>query len=203
MNSGDTWPLDQYLPAASRKYCLNLALQYSFQIKVVAPRTTKLGDYRFHPRHQTHSITINENLNPYEFLVVYLHEVAHCVTTLQHGIRVRPHGKEWKRNFQNLIEPLLSSKWLPQDITEALGRHLLAPKAASCIDVFLTATLRKYNAPNELVALQEISENADFSFRGRQFRRQDLRRTRIKCRDLITGKLYLISKLAQVSPVVR
>lgn len=198
MDTGFYRELSDHLPPAATEYCLGLARQFPFQVKLVAPRVSKLGDYRFHSGHQSHIITINKNLNPYEFLMVYLHEVAHCITTLNHGIKVRPHGNEWKENLRLLMEPVVSSQWLPAEVTEALRRYLLAPKAASCSDMQLSAALRRYDAPSSSVALDELSEGTEFAFRGQHYCKLQGRRTRVKCRNINTGKLYVISKLARV-----
>ena len=43
-----------------------------------------------------HRISVNENLNPYAFLITLLHEVAHMTTWEKHRLRMRrcrPHGR--------------------------------------------------------------------------------------------------------------
>ena len=82
----DHWLLKNLLPSIVNNYCFQLYKKYQFRLKITAPRKTKLGDYRFRASNKTHLITINCNLNPYAFLIVYLHEVAHCITTIKHGV---------------------------------------------------------------------------------------------------------------------
>ena len=55
------------------------------------------GDYQ---------ITINNDLNKYRFLITLIHEMAHLVT-FKDMPRSKPHGKEWKINFQRLMLPFL------------------------------------------------------------------------------------------------
>jgi hypothetical protein len=53
-------------------------------------------------------ITVNVNLNPYNFLVTYLHEVAHLEVYRQYKRRQPPHGKAWKTHFRLLLIPVMS-----------------------------------------------------------------------------------------------
>jgi hypothetical protein len=111
----------QYLPESTADYCFNLWKQYQFNFKVTRPRHSKLGDYCFR-RDRGHQITVNANLNPYSFLVTYIHEVAHLQTFKQYGNKPEPHGKEWKRYFRKTFQPLLIPEILPTALIIPLKR---------------------------------------------------------------------------------
>ena len=115
-------------PDNAVRYCYDLWKKYHFEFIVTKSRITKLGDCRLNlpapeGRDLKYTITVNEDLNQYSFLITYLHEIAHLVTGLEFDPpvwrtgetayqvygrrRVAPHGEEWKKNFKKLIEPLL------------------------------------------------------------------------------------------------
>jgi hypothetical protein len=196
----ENWPLKNHLPSIANNYCFQLWEKYKFHIKITAPRKSKLGDYRFRA-HESHLITINNNLNPYTFLIVYLHEVAHCATTIKHGLGTKPHGPFWQHEMKSVVNPLLEIETFPQDIEEALISYLKAPRATSCAHPSLTRALGGYDPPSSLVALEQISEGEEFLFQTKQFRKEKIRRTRVFCLELSRNRTYLISRLAQVQPL--
>ncbi|GJM28613.1 MAG: metallopeptidase [Cyclobacteriaceae bacterium] len=175
--------------------------KYQFNIKITSHRKTKLGDYRYRPDGNTHLITINHDLNPYAFLMVYIHEVAHCVTCINHGQRVKPHGSEWQEQMKQLAAPLLDNNRLPSDLRLALLAYLKSPKAASCSSVALTRALRKYDPVSSLIPLEQLPEGTEFSFHSRRYRKIKHRRTRVTCKDTHTHRTWLIPMLALVEPV--
>lgn len=197
----DHWLLNAYLPSIAKDYCFQLYKKYQFQLKITAPRKTKLGDYRFRVSKKTHLITINCNLNPYAFLIVYLHEVAHCITTIKHGFGTKPHGRYWQDEMISLLDPLLRQGVFPKDIEQALFSYLKAPKATNCAHPSLTRALRRYDPASDLVALEQLSEGEEFLFQTKQFRKKKVRRTRVTCLELSRNRPYLISRLALVQPL--
>ena len=76
---------------------------YNCQLKIKKPRLTKLGDYRCPQNGKGHIISINNNLNPYAFLITLTHEIAHMMVWEKHQNKVLPHGSEWKEMFQKLM----------------------------------------------------------------------------------------------------
>ena len=66
--------LGKFLPPAFTTYVHDLLSQSNVVFNIVKPRTTKLGDFR-RPKTPNHTakITINNNLNPYAFLITSLH----------------------------------------------------------------------------------------------------------------------------------
>src|SRR5688500_6609115 len=97
--------LQAHIPASAVSYCFELWQISPFELKLTKSRQTKVGDFtsrrsKKHPR-----ITLNHDLNPYLFVVTYIHEVAHLRVYLQHGSRVDPHGEIWRNTFTALLVP--------------------------------------------------------------------------------------------------
>ena len=89
--------LKRHFPEAAVAMVGEIFTQRRFGLRFKRPRNSKLGDFR-PPRTKNGicTITLNFDLNPYEMLITYLHEVAHYDVYQQYGSRnVQPHGKEW------------------------------------------------------------------------------------------------------------
>jgi hypothetical protein len=190
--------LQQYCPPDAVQYCYHLWQQHSFIFKIKKERSSKLGDYRYSPgKGQPHQISINHTHNPYSFLITYIHEVAHLYTFSRYKRKVLPHGKEWKRNFQQLMLPLLNEQIFPPDILLPLQLYMQNPKASSCSDMRLFKALQAYNvSPKPL--LLELGTGETFMLHGRVFEKGATRRTRVVCKETSTGKQYSISAQAPV-----
>ena len=191
--------LDKFVPAESVHYCHELLYRYGFKLRITKSRKTKLGDYRFLASEKKHLITINHDLNPYQFLITYIHEVAHLVTFERYQNQVRPHGEEWKHNFKYLLNPMIEIGVFPHDLTLAIEKYMSNPKASSCADPYLFRALSNYDQKidGELL-LSEIDPGGVFQFNDRLFQKEEKKRTRSICLELKTGKKYLIPEIATV-----
>jgi hypothetical protein len=195
--------LQKYLPSGSEHYAADLMSHHKIQLRIKNPRLTKLGDYRPPTNESSHRISINRDLNPFSFLITFMHEVAHLVNFEKFGPRVPPHGIEWKREFQVVSTPIIQQNLLPNDVHSALNRYLKNPKASSCTDANLVRTLRNYDATQEHMLVEEIPSNEIFETQdGRQFMKLEKMRTRFRCQELKTGKIYLVPGLMQCKPVL-
>lgn len=188
----------RFIPDSFVDYVVDLILDAKVKFKIVPGRSTKLGDFRVRSEGEKPIITVNGNLNKYAFLITTLHELAHLHTYRQLGIGVAPHGLEWKNAFRALLEPVLLSKKLPVDIEHALWKSFTNTKASSCSDLNLSRVLRKYDAPSTQISLEEIPVSSHFEINGKTFEKGLLRRSRYLCKDLKSGKQYLIHALATV-----
>lgn len=194
--------LQAHLPAPALQYCFLLWTQTPFQLKITRTRQTKVGDFTSkrsiaHPR-----ITLNHELNPFLFLITYIHEVAHLRVHLQHGNRVDPHGEEWKERFRILMQPMVNPDTFPDDIVHELERHMVNPKASSFADTSLTKVLRRYDADaGHYATLSDIPEGSVFRFQGRFFKKGKIRRTRVLCHEVKTKRHYLVPADVLVSGV--
>jgi SprT protein len=194
--------LHQHLPEKSVAYCYQLWNERPFALKITRSRQTKVGDFTsrsdaMHPR-----ITLNHDLNPYTFLITYIHEVAHLHVFLQYRNRVDPHGNEWKVAFQKLLQPVLTLDIFPEEILSVLIRHVQNPKASSFADSELTRALRNFDKGNNMnIVLSDLPEGSTFHLNGRYFTKGKLRRTRILCKETKSKRHYLVPADALVNNV--
>lgn len=192
----------KYLPKPFVALVVDLLLQSNVQFKIVKSRSTKLGDFRPFNLESKPQITVNGNLNPYAFLITTLHEFAHWQTFERYGRKAAPHGVEWKSAFSNLMEKIIDHPELPLPLKRALKKSLKNPKASSCTDLALNRVLMSFDPPvaSEMV-LENLPKNATFALSNRLFVKGNKRRSRVECKELSSGKLYLVHLLAKVTPI--
>jgi len=192
--------ISRYVPENTISYCVDCWKRNPFSFKVTKKRRSKGGDYRFNKSTGNHEITVNGSLNPYAFLITYLHEVSHLYQYKKYGNNQPPHGKIWKEIFRDLMDPILLESVFPPEILRQLILHMKNPKASSQSDPVLAKLLRKHGQGQEDsdIYLEDLTEGESFHLNGRRFTKIKKRRTRSLCKDLRTGKKYLISEMAQV-----
>ncbi|MCC6370619.1 MAG: SprT-like domain-containing protein [Bacteroidia bacterium] len=191
--------LKKYLPPQSVELIAVWIVQYDFKLKIKKERSTRLGDYKPPRPGYNHTITINHNLNRYAFLITLVHEVAHLVTYNEHKNHVNPHGREWKQNFQKLIQPFLNTDIFPLEVFAALRSYMQNPAASSCSDVQLLKTLKLHDEDSGAVFLEYLPHNTLFLYNGsRLFQKGEKIRKRFKCLEVNTGMVYLFNPLAEV-----
>lgn len=196
--------LSQKLPTSALAYAVSLWEREPFSFRITATRKSKLGDFRYRRDRKIQTITINSDLNPFQFLLTYIHEVAHLHAFVKFGIETSPHGIEWKSTFQQLMIPLLSTTYFPVDILIPLRKHMKNPKASSSSDLFLMKEMSKYDEKSitqEVVFLSDVKPGNRFLLSGREFEKGETRRTRVLCQEVKSGRKYLIAQLAKVKPI--
>ncbi|MDB2695690.1 ImmA/IrrE family metallo-endopeptidase [Flavobacteriaceae bacterium] len=187
-----------YIPKAAHIQIESFLRNMDVNIIVTKQRLTKHGDFRFHPNKKS-IITVNNSLNPYRFLITLLHELAHFKVSRQSGNRVKPHGLEWKRAFQETLLPFLNPTIFPEPICTILAKHMKNPKASSDRDFDLVMALKKYDEQKEQQYIFEIQDGVTFSIsNGRRFVKIKKRRKRIECKEIETGRIYLFSPHAEI-----
>lgn len=191
--------LEKYIPNVAVPLVVYLIEEHKINLKIVNSRQTKHGDFRTFPNGQT-QITVNNNLNKYQFLLTLIHEIAHHVTHKKFG-RVRPHGKEWKTVFKHLMLPFLQPEIYPKEILPYLINYFKNPKASTDTDVKLSLALRGFEAENGKNFVFEIPEETIFSFKNILYKRGKKRRTRYECLNLSNKKTYLFNQNAEVKVV--
>jgi hypothetical protein len=196
---------EKHLPDPAVAYCLSLWQKTPFSFRVQKPRSSKLGDFRYRRDRKIQIITINSDLNPYQFLLTYIHEVAHLHAFEKYGFAHSPHGKEWKKEFQDLMGPILTDLVFPKDILIPLRHHMANPSASSSKDLFLMKEMSKYDLPSgkpeEEIFLSDLTPGRQFLLSGRKFKKGETRRTRVLCEEVDSGRKYLVSRLARIKPV--
>ena len=190
---------ERFVPPKAVAYCVKLYDHLDFEFKVKRARKTKLGDYRFTREDKKHTITVNNDLNKFAFLVTYLHEVAHLITFNEFKGRVDPHGNEWKENFKKIASPMLTEDIFEKPVLVSLKSYFKNPKASSCSDPVLYQVLKKYDPPSDKLFLKELEKGDLFTFNEKTYKVEGKRRTRIEALHINTNRLYLISQLAEVS----
>ena len=195
--------LAKYLPAAAVDSVFNYLAQHSVHLHITRERDSKLGDYRW-PRqgHPFHEISVNGNLNPYHFLLVLLHEMAHLDTWLQYKNSIQPHGHEWQANYARLINLYLPL--FPTDVSVLLQRYTARIPLSRTIEKQIDARMRHYDpdyTPSQDITLNDLTPGTRFHIASRpdhHFQVLEKRRTRWICLNLADGKKYLVSGTASV-----
>jgi len=196
--------LANYLPEGAFEPVVQLIHQYKVHLTVTRERKSVLGDYRHPFLGSNHKITVNGNLNKYEFLITLLHELAHLLCFEQYRNRVEAHGKEWKNIYGSLLKAFIDLDLFPEDIKKSLKKTLLNPAATANGETPLLLVLRRYNPVQKagVVVLAHLADGTLFKeIKGRTFRKIKLRRKRIECIELATGNIYLFSALSEVEIV--
>ena len=199
--------LKRYFPEASVAMVGEEYSQRFFKLHFKRPRSSKLGDFR-PPRTKNGicSITLNFDLNPYQMLITYLHEVAHYDVYQQYGSRkVQPHGPEWQNQFAALLQPFMMETIFPKDVLEAMQKHLQHIKASSTADPNLQRVLRQYDKNTPAVTtVESLPNDSRFMLKnGLIFQKGEKQRTRYKCYCESNGRWYFVSALAEAQLLSR
>lgn len=193
--------LAAFLPDNTFEDVVAFIHHYKVHLTVTKKRKTVLGDYRHAFRGQNHRITVNSNLNKYEFLVTLLHELAHLLTFEQHGNRAEAHGREWKTNYSNLLRKFIDKKVFPADIEKALQQSVINPAATANGEVQLIMVLRKYDAKKRegYCHVAELPAGSFFQTDDKKlFQKGEKRRSRYTCTEIKTGLKYSFSPVYEV-----
>ncbi len=187
-------------PPESIAYVRSFFEKYNFHFSVSLPRKTKKGDFRFrYDKKSIPTITVNGDLNKYEFLLVFIHEMAHFFVYLESSFKEKKHGERWKTIYHTLLTNVIEEVPLPQDIVRAWKEHLQHIKSSSSIDENLVKVFRKYDKKQiDSYLLKELNQGDCFIFRNQQFRLVKFRRTRALCSTIKGDFPCLISMLAEV-----
>lgn len=137
--------LQDLIPEAARPLIREWSEKYGVIYTVVARRKTKLGDHRYDSLRRISSITLNEDSNPYRFLVTLVHELAHARVRFESPARVAPHGKEWKTAVKEMMFEVKERGVFPYDVEVAIERHFSSPKYTDTIDSVFVRILDQYS----------------------------------------------------------
>jgi len=197
--------LRRYLPEAAVEFVFQYLTQTNtVRFIITRERHSKLGDYRW-PRKDRpyHQITVNGDLNPYLFLWVLLHEMAHLDTWKSYKLTVQPHGHEWQSAYASLLAQ--HQELFPQEIQPLISRYIKRIPLHNPTLKEIESQLRHYdpdyNPEEEPLLLKDIPLGSRFTIVGREqmvFILKEKRRTRYLCIDAVTGKEYSVSGVAPV-----
>lgn len=196
--------LSAYLPDGAFEPVLALIHQYKVHLTVTKARKSVLGDYRHPFLGANHKISVNGNLNKYEFLITLLHELGHLLCYEQYKNRVEAHGKEWKYLYGSLLAEFIQQNIFPADIKKSLQKTVMNPAATANGETALLLVLRKYDTVKKegMTFVAHLPEGALFQTeKGKIFKKIKKRRIRIECVELTTGHVYSFSGLSEVRMV--
>tara|TARA_B100000767_G_scaffold263748_1_gene277854 strand:+ start:512 stop:1147 length:636 start_codon:yes stop_codon:yes gene_type:complete len=187
-----------YIPTAAIPKIKEYIAQGDFAITISKRRLTKHGDFRRYSDGSS-SISINENLNPQQFLLTLVHEIAHYAAFKKYGSRIKPHGKEWKSTFRNLMLPFVTPTVYKEVQLPYLANYLRNPKASTDSDSQLSLALQEKQVDSDKNHIFEIGIGNTFSLKGKNFKLLQRKRTRYVCQEQQTKKKYLIHQNAEVT----
>ncbi len=194
--------LRRYLPEGSLPLVMEWLNGYPVVMKISLGRRSKLGDYRPPVKDPYHAISVNRDLNPFEFLLTLTHEIAHLMVWERYRGRVRPHGKAWKAQYAALLNELTGRGLFPEELEQLVRAQIVAPKASSKASTQLVRAMHALNGDGHTVLLEDLPENSRFKLAdGRRFVKQQRLRKWYRCLSLDNRRLYRISPVAAVIPV--
>ena len=194
--------LKEYLPERSINQVMEWIVQKNVHLKITRTRSSKLGDYRPPVVHPNHRISINHNLNPFSFLITFVHELAHLNVWEDHKNKVAPHGIEWKTEYRKLMQVMLANNIFPDDIHKVLLESIINSKASSTSDLKLSRVLKKYDEHISDTHLEDLPEDSIFqTTKGVEFKKGKKQRTRYLCQNINNKKQYLFHPLTPVEVV--
>jgi SprT protein len=197
--------LENFLPENTFGMVAPYFKNNTIHLTLTHERKTVLGDYRNPTKDfPYHQISININLNQYSFLITLLHELAHMLTYNHFKNSVSPHGKEWKTQFRHVLIPYIGKKIFPRDIEQALMAYMHNPAASTCSDSRLYKALYRYDErkPGHKL-VDDIEVGQWFECDGRFFEKIEQMRTRCRCRELNSRKVYFFQGIIEVRHVRR
>ena len=203
MPKSDRDILAKYLPEKSVDAVLHLITEHAINLNIKNKRTTKYGDFRPPRKVLPARISINADLNIYAFLITLIHEIAHWFvwSNYKNHKRLQPHGMEWKRTFKSLMSSFLNPEIFPNDLLDILRKHMGNPKATTASDIRLITALRKFDDTQSPLTLLDLNIGQSFILKEREFKILEKKRTRFVCQQSTNKKLYLISGIAEITPI--
>ncbi len=191
--------LEKFLPRAALPHVERWLEDVHILIKIKNSRRTKLGDYRFNHSFKQHQITIDRELSPEAFFFVLTHEIAHLKVHKLFGSKAKSHGVEWKTIFGNML--LESVKIYSEKTKSSIFNHARNPRASVGADKYLFQQLFVDENQREKL-VENIGENQKFRIGKRVFQRGSKRKIRYLCKELNTGRLYLVNGQAIVDEII-
>lgn len=193
--------LSNHLPVEAVDWVYGYLNQHKVHFHITQERQSKLGDYRWpRPDHRFHEISINGDLNPWFFLWVFLHEAAHLETHLKYS-DVSPHGHEWQEEYARLLAA--QARFFPAEVQPLLARYTRRIPLSHPVAKQIETLLHRYDADYnpDVLTLDDLSAGTRFRLKKKPeflFEALEHRRTRWLCREIVSGRQYLVSGVAQV-----
>ena len=194
---------EKFLPPGAFPAITKILSNQELDVKIVKSRSTKFAD--FNPpfgKKKIPLITINNNLNPYSFLLTLLHEYAHYLVWKDGHHYAKPHGKTWKNHFRVLIQFVMDRNIFPDELAPQIAQHIQNPGATSCTDIKLFKKLSAFDGDRAGIFIDEIPDSTLFHTpNGQLFKKEKKVRKRILCTCQEKKKKYLFTPIYRVFPV--
>lgn len=185
------------MPEVAASVIARWVIEKRVRFIIKPPRVTKLGDFRPAHGNRLAQITVNGDLNPYNFLVTTVHEFAHLECYEKYGNKVSPHGQEWKDFYTEMMRPFIDMGAFPDVLVPALHHHITNPSASSCNCPVLTRALAAYDE-NPRIFLSDLAFGENFVLHRTVYTKLSKRRTRYLCRRVYDAREFVISAHAPV-----
>ncbi len=169
-------------------------------LRITRARSSKIGDYRPPRNRLPHRISVNHNLNPHEFLLTLIHELAHMECWLRYGKHAKPHGSEWNMIFKKLLNEFDKPGLFPENIRQAIAQFSQHGLSFQQGNEALKRALRSFDSISDLPTVEEIDNSEIFTYHNRRYRKIHKVRKRIKCMCLNDNKLYTFGPFTRVIP---
>jgi hypothetical protein len=194
--------LADYIPEKAIPLILRWLENSNVQLRITKSRSSKLGDYRPPSRKTFHRISVNHDLNEFNLLITLVHEFAHLKNWELFQRNVKPHGVEWKKAFRELMQPFLAEDIFPADLKPVIIQYLKNPNS-STMNTRLIKKLKEYDKTQDYITLEELPFKSCFRiYNGLVFEKLEKLQKRFKCRRTDTNRIYLVSPIIQVVPVI-
>ena len=158
---------EKYFPARAFSLVLAMLEPHNVSICIKRKRNTKYGD--FNPPNKKKLIpviTVNNDLNPYSFLITLLHEFAHFLVWKDGHFYAKPHGRTWKKHFSELMQTIISENIFPESLLPFITKHIRNPRATSCRHISLFRELSKFDTNQAGVFIGDLSDGDLFPDKG-------------------------------------
>lgn len=191
----DLTVLKKYIPDSGIPFIEKWLSPYSFNLTIKNARKTKLGDYRKPVKGKPHEITVNGGMPQSLCFHVLTHEIAHLIAIDKNIFRINPHGEEWKKVFGTMI--LESIEVYEEDLRPIMIRFAINPKASFHADKHIYEYYYKLQNDGKTL-LKEVNDLEFFKLNNLTFKKIKKLKTRYICKEIKTGKQFLISQFAPV-----
>jgi SprT protein len=191
------------VPEAALNLCVELIMTHRMHLHIEVERKGRYGDYTPYSGKGSR-ISINHNLSPFEFLITFIHELAHHTSFLKYGANHEPHGAEWKAEYKRCMQPFFDLDIFPYDLKSALAKHMQNPKYTQAADLQLLQVLKKYDERKaHILTLSQLSDGTLFSMKSNPMllRRIKLLRTYVLCENPQTNIRYKVHAMVEVNRV--
>ena len=183
--------LMRFIPVNAKENIRDLINKHELNIIVVSERKTKRGDFRVYSN-GLKKITLNQDPNKFRFLITLLHEISHQLVFQTFGIRVRPHGIEWKKIFKETSKAFLFESIFPLSILDAFKMYLKNPKSSTDLDMELSMSLSEFDTLSDNFYIDQLEMGQLFLHKKKDiYKKISKKRKRYVCEKVSNGKLYL------------